>query len=110
MASPHSAKGAPPTGNAPQSLATTNGQQTFKRTGGRGQALTVVGAIGKGNGAQLRVGVSRWRDQVKVELRECSLLMAELHFPVGTRVTLDIEGIPQLIRLLELAAKEGGAR
>jgi hypothetical protein len=67
---------------------------------GRAQALTVIGSVPKSHTSQLRVSVSEWRGERKLELHETTRVMGEAFFPAGTPVTLSIDKVPELIELL----------
>jgi hypothetical protein len=54
-------------------------------------ALQTIGAIQKGHSSQLRVLISEWRGQRKVELRDYTAVIADVYFAGGAGVTLDIE-------------------
>jgi hypothetical protein len=59
----------------------------------------------KSGSSQLRVAISEWRGERKLELRECTRLFGETFFTAGTRLTIDIGKVPELIRLLSKAVQ-----
>jgi hypothetical protein len=67
--------------------------------------LVVLGSIPKSNSSQLRVAISEWRSERKIELRETTLLLGSTYFPAGVGVTLDIDRVPLLIDLLQKATQ-----
>jgi hypothetical protein len=107
MASTNSAKGAAAaTANALQKLsATKSDNRTFKRPAGRAQALTVIGSITKSNSSQLRISISTWRGERKLELRECTRVFGKTFFPAGAPLTMDLDRVPELIALLSKAVR-----
>jgi hypothetical protein len=64
-------------------------------------ALSVVGEIPKADCSQLRVAISEWRGERKIELRECSRVFGSIFFPTGVPVTIPIDKLPELIALLQ---------
>jgi hypothetical protein len=71
----------------------------------RAQVLTVLGSIKKSNASQLRISISTWRDERKLELRECTRLFGETFFPAGAPLTIDLDRVPQFIALLSMAVR-----
>ena len=78
---------------------------SHKSLAARKQASTVIGSIPKSHASQLRVAVSEWRGQRKVEFRECTKIIGEVFYPVGVPLTLEIDKVPQLIALLNKAIR-----
>jgi hypothetical protein len=76
-----------------------------KPVGGRAQALSVISTIPKSNASQLRISISTWRDERKLELRECTRLFGETFFPAGAPLTIDLDRVPQFIALLSMAVR-----
>jgi Transcriptional Coactivator p15 (PC4) len=103
----HGAKGAAAaTASALQNCpATKSDSQTSKRPGGRAQALAVIGSIPKSSSSQLRVAVSEWHGSRKIELRETTRVFGETYFPAGAGITLDLDKVPELIRVLSKAVQ-----
>jgi 4-hydroxy-3-methylbut-2-enyl diphosphate reductase IspH len=85
--------------------ATKSDSQTLKRAGGRAQALAVIGSIPKSSSSQLRVAVSEWRGERKLEIRETTRIVGETFFPAGAGITLDLDKVPELIELLRRAQR-----
>jgi hypothetical protein len=101
----HAAKGAAAaTASALQNCpVTTSDKQISKRAGARAQALTVIGSIPKSSSSQLRVAVSDWRGERKLEIREATRIVGETYFPAGAGLTLNLDKAPELIALLTKA-------
>jgi hypothetical protein len=83
----------------------TSDKQTSKRAGGRAQALAVIGSIPKSHSVQLRVAVSEWRGEKRLELREATRVVGDVYFPAGAGITLDINLLPELIAILSKAVQ-----
>jgi hypothetical protein len=66
----------------------------------RKQALVVIGEISKGDCCGLRVAVSEWRGDHKVEIAETTKIVGDVYFP-GRPVCIDIDHMCQLIALLQ---------
>jgi hypothetical protein len=91
---------------APAEMRLQVGPEIISKRHQRKQAsLEIVGEISRGHSSQLRVAVSTWHGQRKLELRECTRLFGETFFPAGTPVTIDIDKVPQLIALLSKAVR-----
>jgi hypothetical protein len=71
----------------------------------RAQALTIIGAIEKSHTSRLRIAISEWRGERKLELHETTRLMGETFFPVGAPITLSIDKVLELIELLRKAVQ-----
>jgi len=71
----------------------------------RAQALTVIGSIKKSTASQLRIAVTEWRGERRLELQETTRLFGETFFPSGKPLTLDIDKIPELVALLSKAVQ-----
>jgi hypothetical protein len=61
--------------------------------------------VPKGHTSHLRVAVSEWRGEHKLELHECTRVVGEVVFPSRTPITLNIDKIGQLIELLQKAVR-----
>jgi len=66
----------------------------------RAQALTVIGAIEKSHTSRLRIAISEWRGERKLELHETTRIVGETYFPSGAPLTITIDKVPDLIELL----------
>jgi hypothetical protein len=80
-----------------------NRPKIISKPGQRKQALEIIGAVDQGNCSQVRVGVSHWRGDHKVELRTCTRVFGGIFFPAGPPVTIDPDKVDQLIDLLRKA-------
>jgi hypothetical protein len=89
---------------APAEMRLHVGPEIITKRHERKQAsLEIIGEISRGHSSQLRVAVSQWRGERKIEIRECTRLFDQTFFPVGKPLTLDIDRVPQLIAILSKA-------
>jgi hypothetical protein len=72
---------------------------------GRTQALTIIGAVPKSHTSRLRIAISEWRGERKLELHETTRVMGETYFPSGAPLTIAIDKVPELIELLRKAVQ-----
>ena len=72
------------------------------------QAL--IAAIDKSHSCQLRVSISTWRGQTKVELADFTAVVSGIYFQAGAGVSLDIEKLPELLKAIATAEREAIAR
>jgi hypothetical protein len=73
-------------------------------------SLKITGEIQKFHCCRLRIGISSWRGQHKVELRDCSALIPDIYFPDANGVTIEISKLPELIEALRVAQTEAKKR
>ena len=76
----------------------------------RSAAQVHVQSISKGHAAELRVLLTEWRNQRKVELRDYTAIIPGCYFPAGAGVTLPIDKLDDLIDALNAAKVEARAR
>jgi len=90
MASTNAAKPATAeTVNGLQNLAIKSDKKILSKPASRrAQALTVIGRITESHAMQLRVAISEWRGERKLEIRETTRIVGEMYFPAGAGVTL----------------------
>jgi len=69
-----------------------------------------VAVISKTASAQLRVSLTTWRGQHKLEIREATAAIPGIFFPTPNGVTLELDKIPDLIAALQAAEVEASAR
>jgi hypothetical protein len=69
------------------------------------RAITTIGSIQKSHSCQLRVSVSTWREQTKVEISDFSAVIPGTFFQAGNGITLDINLLPELVAILSKAAQ-----
>jgi hypothetical protein len=72
------------------------------------QALIAI--ISKGHAAELRVSLTTWRGQHKIELQECAATIPGMFWPTRAKVTVDLERLPELIASLQAAGTEAIAK
>jgi hypothetical protein len=71
---------------------------------------TQVAVISKTASAQLRVSLTTWQGQHKLEIREATAAIPGIFFPTPNGITLDLDKIPDLIAGLQAAEAEARAR
>jgi hypothetical protein len=76
----------------------------------RSHPRSQVAVIAKSVSAQLRVSLTSWRGQHKLEIREATAAIPGCFFPTPNGVTLDLGKIPELIAALQAAEAEARAR
>jgi hypothetical protein len=74
------------------------------------QTHCVIATIDKGRSSQLRVGITSWRGQNKLELREATATVPGVYMPTPNGVTLDLDRLPELLDALHAAESEAIAR
>ena len=72
--------------------------------------VSQVAAIETGHSAQVRVHLTTWRDQSKLELKPYSATVPQIFMPCGAGVTIPIEQIPELLKAILAAERECIAR
>jgi hypothetical protein len=69
--------------------------------------LLPIATITKNRSSQLRISISRWREQSAIEMQEYSAAVPAMFGPTPSKVTLDIDRLPELIVALKAAETEG---
>jgi hypothetical protein len=63
----------------------------------------LIGSLDKSPSCRLRVSLSTWRGQTKVELKPCSATIPGVPMPCGPGIALPLDRLPQLINALRKA-------
>ena len=69
-----------------------------------------VAVVPKGPASELRVQLTTWRGQHRVEIREATATIPGIFFPTGTAIMLDVRKLPELIEAMGKAEIEAVAR
>jgi hypothetical protein len=67
----------------------------------RSAAQVLVKSISKGHATELRVLLTEWRNQRKVELRDYTAIIPGCYFPAGAGVTLPLDKLDELVDALK---------
>jgi hypothetical protein len=60
-------------------------------------SLEIIGEIEKSPSTRVRIGISSWRSEFKIEIREATSVTAGIYFPTSYGVTIPAEKIGELI-------------
>ena len=71
-------------------------------------AVDTVATISKSRSSEIRVQLTTWRGDHKIELREATATIPGVYMPTPHAVTLDITLLPELMKAI--AAAEAEAR
>jgi hypothetical protein len=71
-----------------------------------GPSTTIIATIDKSRSSQLRVSITQWRGQRKIELRELTAVIPGTFFPTSAGVTAPIECLPDLVAAMQAAEAE----
>lgn len=98
---PHSRKA----GLAPglERAATKSGSQLSSPS--RRSSQDLIATIDKSLSCQLRVSLSTWRGQTKIEIADFTSVIPGTYFQSGAGVTLDIEKLPHLLKAIVAAER-----
>lgn len=78
-------------------VADAGGKQLPPRANARHAAQELIATIGTGHSSQIRVHLSRWREQSKVEIREATATIPGIFMPTPNGINLDIAKLDELI-------------
>jgi hypothetical protein len=87
--------------NPPLNSDRSGGQIGSEFNSRRGAAQELVAAIDTGHAIQLRIFISRWRYNTKLEIRPYSATVPQVFMPCGPGVSLPPERVPDLIEALK---------
>jgi hypothetical protein len=63
-------------------------------------SLETVAEIEKSRSAKVRISISNWRGEAKIEIRETSSVIPGIYFPTSSGVTIPFEKLPELIEAI----------
>jgi hypothetical protein len=89
---------------------TSSSQKVLQHNSRSTQPLFVVASVPKSETSQLRLAISHWRGENKLELRETTRLFGETFYPAGTPLWLPIERLPEFIEATIAVEREAIAR
>jgi len=72
-----------------------------KKRRSRSAAQVYAKSISKGHATELRVLLTEWRNQRKIELRDYTAIIPGCYFPAGAGVTLPLDKLDELIEALK---------
>jgi hypothetical protein len=74
---------------------------TLRPSKSRSPAQELIAEIDKSHSSRLRISLTEWHGERKVEIRECSATIPGIYFPTSAGVTIPLEKLPELIAALE---------
>ena len=77
----------------------------------RGADQRLIAMIDKTHSCQLRVSLSSWRDEHKIELADFTSVIPGIYFQAGPGISLDVEKLSELLKAILIAERaviEGG--
>jgi hypothetical protein len=72
--------------------------------------VSQVAAIETGRSSQVRLHLTTWREQTRLEFKPYSATVPQIFMPCGPGVTIPVEQIPELLKAVLAAERECIAR
>ena len=76
----------------------------------RRAAQQLVATISTGHASQVRLHLSTWREQTKLDLKPYSATVPQCFMPCGPGISIDIEQLPELLKAIVAAEAEARSR